>query len=150
MAQLRDGRSRFDSLDIRDFYREGRSRAWNHQAHIDDRDGQHIGHLIYTSAATLSTDTGSPFYPTFGGRVIGFRANVKTAPTSTFQVNVLLDGNTMFNGDYIEIASGSTYGYKKPPNDKIYLYPDKKLEVDIQTVAAAVGPLVLDIELIPG
>lgn len=152
MAQPRDPRSRFHPVSILEYHRGGRSASsFNDRAHVRDRHGQHIHHLLYTSKATLDLVTGTPFYPTTGGRIVGFRLSVKTAPVTTaLQVNVLLDGTTIFDGDFVEVAAGSTFGYRKAPNDKIYFYPDKKLEVDVQTISSAGGPLVLDIEFIPG
>jgi hypothetical protein len=150
-VQPRDVRSRFDPPDIREFYRLGRSPGWNEQAHVDDREGQHTKSLIYTSAATLVLTAGTPFWPTLGGRIVGWRAGVAGAPsTGTFQADVLLDAVSVLDGGYVEIASGSSYGYRRAPSDKLYIYPDSKWQVQVVAIQGATGPLTLEFVYLPG
>lgn len=106
-------------------------------------------HLIYTSAATLTTDAGTPFYPMRGGRVTAVRLGVAGAPSGSALVcDVLLDGDSMFpTSSKPEIAAGSLFGYKAV-TDKTSFSPDSKLQVDITTISSATGPMVVEIEYV--
>ena len=149
--QPHDPRSRFDFPDIREFYRRGTTLSFNDQAHVDDREAQHARSLVYTSTAEITTDTGTPFYPTFGGRIVGWRAGVAAAPTTAvFQTDVLLDGVSALGGEYVEVPVGSLYGYWLPAQGKIYVYPDSRWQLKVAAVGGATGPYTVEFRYLPG
>jgi hypothetical protein len=149
-VQPRHTNQKVEIPDVRDYASGGGSPGFNRRAHTRDRDGNHRRWLLYQSAATLATGDGSPFQPMFSGRLVALKANVKTAPSgAAFQCDIEMDGTTIFNGGFIEIPAGATTGYRKFPDDKVYLYADKKYLIDIKTISSAVGPLILQFEIIP-
>lgn len=151
MVQVKDGRSKFTPHDIRDYYdRGGRGVDFNSRAHDDDLTGQHVKWLVWTGPAAIDTVISTPLYPDFGGYLTTARANVVAAPTSTFQTDVLLGGTSVFSSGYLEIASGSLFGYHKQVDRKIYFSVDDYFQIQVAAVAAATGPLVVTIGYIPG
>lgn len=105
----------------------------------------------YTSKATLGTDASTPFYLPFSGRLLEVRANVTAAPTSTMKIDVLFNGDSVFDGtNYLEIESGDLLGKGLPGRMANVIGQEQgsnsnptKIQVQINTVAGATGPMVV-------
>lgn len=103
--------------------------------------------LIYTSPADLPLTASVPFYPLRGGLITAVRANVKTAPSGDdAEVDILIDGISVFDGAYVTIPDGSRFGKSKYPKDAVDFQADSKLQVQIIEDGGAEGPMVVAIE----
>lgn len=117
--------------------------------------------LVYTSAATLTTDASVPICPPRGGRIVTVHANVKVAPTSTMEIDVLIGATSIFpDGTYVTITNGElTSGLNESGefDDGDARFPGdvhnatfrafEAITIDIITIAAATGPLVAQLEI---
>lgn len=107
--------------------------------------------VTYTSQATLSTDASTPLYLPFSGRLLEVHASVTVAPTSTMKVDVLFDSLSIFDGtNFVEIESGDTLGKGLPGRTSTVVGQEQtglanptKIQVQINTVAGATGPMVV-------
>jgi hypothetical protein len=103
--------------------------------------------LMYTSTATLTTTAGTEIYAPFGGELSWVSASVKTAPTSTMTIDVLLDGSSVFSSGGISIPTSQKHGYRTPV-DKLGILPiysddPTPIKVQITNVAGATGPMIV-------
>jgi hypothetical protein len=127
--------------------KQGQDDMFNRRAH-DQMHGPTT--LIYQTATALTTDVGPPLRLPRGGVVTRISCKLAGAPSgSAFQVNVLIDGITVFpSGEYLEVAVGDTVSKFKiveRPN----FNEDSVFTVDIQTISSATGPMVMTIEYLP-
>lgn len=115
--------------------------------------------LVYTSPSTISTDTSVPITPPRGGKIVAVHLNVKVAPTSTMEVDVLIGGTSIFDTKFAEITNGELSSGLNDAGDydEDARHPGdpgaatfrafEKIEIDVITVAAATGPLVVQLEI---
>jgi hypothetical protein len=102
--------------------------------------------IVYTSVKTLNTTAGTKLRLPRGGMVTSVIAVVQTAPTSTFELDYLIDSTSVLNG-YIQIDSGETISKYKPIIRPAF-DANSVHQFQIVTVAAATGPLVVTIEYV--
>lgn len=143
-------KSRFQHITMKELI-DGRNRG----AYGFNKHSHNINHkptmTTYTSKAALGTDASTPFYLPFSARLLEVRANVTAAPTSTMKIDVLFDGNSVFDGtNYLEIPSGDLLGKGAPGRTSNVIGQEQgststptKIQVQINTVAAATGPMVV-------
>lgn len=106
--------------------------------------------LVYTTTKTLNTTAGPRLRLPSAGYITRVSGKVQAAPTSTMEIDILVDGITVFDsGDYVKIRSGETVTVPKIINRPNF-NEDSYFQVQVVTIAAATGPLVLTIEYIPG
>jgi hypothetical protein len=113
---------------------------------IGSHEQRHGAHpLVYTSTATLSTTASTPITPPFPGSIKGVRGNVTGAPAgSNLTFDVLLNTYSIFSGGYATIYDGTTRGPIIYPRNTHWRVDDT-LQVQIVTIGAATGPLVVHI-----
>ena len=106
--------------------------------------------LIYQTESTLTTDVGPALRLPRGGQVTAVSCKLAGAPSgSAFQVNLLIDGITVFpTGEYLEVATGETVS-KFKIIQRPFFNEDSVFTVDIQTISSATGPMVMTIEYLP-
>lgn len=131
---------------IQDYVRKGRAKAdFNFGTH----EQLHAPKVMtYTSKATLVTTVGSRMYPYRGGQIIRARANVQTGPTSSFVWKILKNGTSVHSSSPT-IGAGLKFAAVTEFIENGYFVPDDYFQVQITTIDAAVGPLVVLIEYLP-
>ncbi len=106
--------------------------------------------LIYTTKLTLDTVAGTPRQPFRGGRIVGIWCKVVTAPTSTLTCDVLLNGQSIFQlMPKPTIPSGSTKSNRAIP-DRTFFVRDDVMKIQLTATGSAGGPMVVEIEYLPG
>ena len=105
--------------------------------------------LIYTSKPTISTEPGTPFFPTFSGQEVSIRANVtKPSTLIAVQVDVLFNGKSIFtDGKYATIPAGEYKGFNNPTGASFS--PDTMMQIHAKEIADATGPMIVAIHYRP-
>ena len=104
--------------------------------------------IVYTSPVALSTTAGTKLRMPRGGQITNIMATVTGAPTSTLQIDLLMDGVSVFDDGYLQILSGETESEPFRIVSRPYFNEDTILKVKLNAVAAATGPLVVVIEYV--
>lgn len=105
--------------------------------------------IVYNSAATLDTVAGPGLRMPRGGQITRISGRVTGAPTSKMEIGIYIDGvNVLGTAEYLTIQTSEKVAKYKIVR-RPYFNEDSVFTVQIQTVAAATGPLVLTIEYLP-
>lgn len=104
--------------------------------------------IVYTSKATLAAEQGTPGRFSFGGSVVRVACKLKGAPSGDdFEVDLLIDGVSVFDGTNLKVLDGETVSQFKiieRPN----FNEDSTFVVEVKEVGGATGPFVMTIDYI--
>jgi hypothetical protein len=141
-------RSRFSRLDIPNMHDAVLGVRFNKQQHR-----RHHGPsmLLYTSVPTLVVTAGSFLFMPFACKILTIKGTVQTAPAATdFVFDVLEDGQTIFHtGTAPKVLVGETEGQEARPDRRSFQL-GTKLYVQVTTISAAGGPLIVTFCVEPG
>lgn len=88
-----------------------------------------------------------------GGQVGRITANVDTGNEPSggaLEIDVLFDGSSAFSSGYLTIRDGESVSDPKTADAHIYFTEGMLMTIEIVTVSSAVGPLVVQVEYLPG
>jgi hypothetical protein len=105
--------------------------------------------IVYNTSSTLDTTAGPGLRMPRGGQITRISGRVSGAPTSKMEIGIYIDGvNVLGTAEYLTIQTSEKVAKYKIVR-RPYFNEDSVFTVQIQTVAAATGPLVLTIEYLP-
>jgi len=154
---LASSRKRYAGFDLATVEELDRETDFNYLAHVEDHTPSWHS-LVYTSKASLDTVAGTPIALAADAVIVTVRANVAQAPSgAALEYDILRNGTTIFPaGNKPTIAAGKKVGKvfrpeRLPIRSRGEDNPeDDTIQVKINTVSSATGPLVVVFRILGG
>ena len=121
---------------------------FNAAAHDEEHD---VRILHYTTETTLVTTAGVPLYPLRGKTMLRARVQATGAPSgAALAADILIDGQTAFASidSKLQIRDGVAIGAPAYFMGGRSVPSDAKVQCKIDTISAATGPVVFEIEYV--
>lgn len=125
---------------------------WNTEKHHDETP---LRKLIYTSSSSLSTTAGTRWYAPCNGEFVSIRFNVTAIGATNTDLDMLLNGNSVFIGAGAGVLRPQLFLAEAPTNRysrKFYVFDrgtfaeDDYVQFQLNATGGATGPMVVTVE----
>lgn len=119
------------------------------------KDEDNIQTLRWTSKASISVEEGSQIRVPrgYGGQIGRVTANVTAGnePSGgSLEIDMLIEGSSVFESGYLTVRDGQAVSDTKLVDGRIYFSEDNLVSFEFITISSAAGPVVIQIEFLPG